>query len=209
MSGSTTLGMGIGTVGLGWSGMAGALGLVDLVFHPEVYLFQGTYDSEYTSSQSLPVGQRLTGGMIDTDGKYAGETHGALKKYVNWLVLQGRCYATDSSEIDRLGPNAARACLVSTGLNDATVSGMQQAWNEWRASTGGDGGGERRPAPTDPYASSRTACAASGGTWSDVTHTCTAAPPASSEGLSTGMWLLLALVGALAAYGIYYVATEG
>jgi hypothetical protein len=50
-------------------------------------------------------------------------------------------------------------------------------------------------------------CAAAGGTWNDATQTCIPAV-AEEKGLSTGVWILLALLGAAVAYGIYYAATE-
>lgn len=207
MGGTTTMGMGVGTVGLGWSQIGSALGaLGDLRSYPEVLAFQMTYNLARLSSQSLPADQRITGGAITEDGIYASETDTALQKYITYLVRRGHtgCGSVTSSEVRNIGPGAVRQCLVATGMSDAAVSVMQRARDEWKAASAEHPGGD-----TDPYASSRTACAASGGTWSDLTHTCTAGRRVASEGLSTGMWILLALIGAAVAYGVYYVATEG
>lgn len=210
MGGSTTLGMGVGTVGLGWSQMAGSVALGTLNEYPAVLAFQITYNLARSSSQSLPAEQRITGSAILEDSIYAGETDTALQKYITYLVRRGHtgCGSVTSSEVRTIGPSAVRQCLVATGMADAAVSVLQQARDEWkRASPAPRPDGGLHP-PTDPYASSRTACAAGGGTWSDLTHTCTPAPPAVSEGLSTGMWILLVLIGAAVAavaYGVYGV----
>lgn len=202
MGGSTTMGMGVGTVGLGWSQMAGPVALGELHVYREVLAFQITYNLARLTSASLPTEQRITGSAITEDGIYADETDGALQKYVTHLVRRGLCSDVSSAEVRAIGPNAVRDCLLRSAMTATAISVMQQARDEWKRvpRPSGDGG--------DPYASSRTACAASGGTWSDLTHTCTPAAPPASEGLSTGMWILLAIVGALAAWGVYYVATE-
>lgn len=197
--------------------------------YPEVRAFQITYNLARRSSESLPVEQRIPGLPIDEDGIYAGETDGALMKYVTYLVRRGHtgCGSVTSAEVRNIGPSAVRQCLVATGMADSAVSVMQRARDEWKAGSGErlDPWARQRadctsrggtwnstthscvPAAGDPYAAARAECASRGGTWNDTTNTCTAAG-AKDEGMGTGTWILLIALGAAVAGGIYYVATE-
>ena len=183
----------------------GGGGFGELNAYPAVRAFEITFNTVWTTSQALPAGQRITGAVITVDeGKYGSEVHGAMKRYVDFLVRQGECSATSASEVDRNGPNAARTCLLRTGMTDGAITVLQQAWREWRA------GASTRPEPgggsIDPYAAARMECATSGGTWDTSSNTCT--PAGASEGMGAGAWIAIALLGALGAYGVYYVATE-
>jgi hypothetical protein len=209
MSGST-IGTTIGTPGLGWAAVRGnplALGS-DLLSYPEVLSFQIIYNAVRLSSMALPADQRIPGNAIDTDGVYAGETQTALERYINFLVRQGHagCGSDSSAQARTNGPQGVSSCLGATGLSNPTITKLQQAWREWKAipSPSRD---RPPPATDDPYASARDACTSSGGTWNPTTNVCIPAG-VPDEGMGTGTWILLLLLGAAAAYGVWYVATE-
>lgn len=214
MSGSTTMGMGVGTVGLGWSQIGGlALGerhTINAVLALQVRLNRVKVDYP----------EWRPGSDITEDGIYASETHGRVKSLLTWALRSIPSFPECSTgvgvdQLDLSGPATIFDCLNAVltvppyaAFSRAQMNLIQGEWNAWKAAGVARPGGEVGPA-TDPYASSRTDCAARGGTWSDITHTCTAAPGVEPEGLSTGMWILLALIGAAVAYGVYYVITEG
>ena len=182
----------------------GGGGFKELAVYPAVRAFQIAFNTVRITSQALPPSQRISGGAVSEDGKYGSDTHSAMKKYIDFLVRQGECSATSASEVDRNGPNAARTCLLRTGMTDGAITVLQQAWREWKA------GASTRPEPgggsIDPYAAARMECATSGGTWNTSSNTCT--PAGTSEGMGAGAWIAIAILGGLGAYGLYVVATD-
>ena len=152
------------------------------------------------------------GANIGTDGRYGSGTHARLKSFITWATRRvpviEECLATGSDELDRSGPAQVSACMRQTlfdGLSSAELDQIQTAWREWKDAArepgGGGGGGS-----IDPYAAARIDCGTRGGTWSDATNTCTEA--GADDGMGAGAWIAIALLGALGAYGVYYVATD-
>jgi hypothetical protein len=203
-----TIGTTIGTPGLGWASVRGnplAMGSA-LLSYTEVMSFQIIYNAVRLSSLALPAAQRIPGSAIATDGVYASETQTALERYINFLVRQGHagCGSDSSVQARTNGPAGVATCLGATGLPAPTIAKMQQAWNEWKSLPATEPRGRD---PVDPYADARAACTSSGGTWNTATNVCIPAGT-DDEGMGTGTWILLLLLGAAVAGGIYYVATE-
>jgi len=182
----------------------------ELNAYPEVRAFEIAFNTTWALYHLLPAESRITGSQITVDeGKYGSEVDDALQRYITFLVRRGHagCGSVTSAEVRTIGPAAVRQCLVATGMTDAAVSVLQIARDEWKAATRDGGGGGGGGGAIDPYAAARIDCGTRGGTWNTSTNTCTEVG-AEDEGLGAGAWIAIALLGALGAYGIYYVAVD-
>lgn len=216
MSGTQILSGGVGlggaSAGSGWlavlHGQAGR-SLGELPVYPAVAKLQRVINGIQAASAGNPtmIPFREGRGRIGEDGRYGNETNQAAMALADWLVRQGWCSRTSGAEINRNGPNAMRDCLTAlTGVNQFSsgeVDELQRAWNDWVAAT---------PPPAGETAAARLArlqreCAAAGGTWNTARGVCNPGK-VEPEGMGTGMWILLALLGAALAYGIYWISTE-
>jgi hypothetical protein len=184
---------------------AGLGGLADLLVHPQVRRFQQLMNRlRNSTSAAFSTGV----GPLDEDGKWGDDTQAAAKRLADWFYGIGLCAGVSSERVDSLGPANMRNCLRSmsswatANLRSAGTPGLaanlissvgplsvwtsdgveelQTAFVEYRSSAyvPGPGGSDLVP---DPYASARAACAASGGTWDAVNHTCTPADAFAGE----------------------------
>ena len=152
------------------------------------------------------------GANIGVDDRYGSGTHARLKSFISWATRRvpviTACSTTGTDELDRSGPAQVAACMrqaLFDTLTAAELDQIQLAWREWKdaASSGGGGGGG---GSIDPYAAARIDCGTRGGTWNTATNTCTEV--GADEGMGTGAWIALLLLGGLGAAGVYYAVTS-
>lgn len=172
-------------------------GLGALVFHQQVRRFQQMMNRMRNSTSA---GFSTGVGPLSEDGIYAGQTQTAAERLADWFGRMGVCPGASMTLTRSVGPNNIRNCLramsawatanlrspgtpgVAANLiaslgplnvwRSEAVEELQSAWVEWRMdlSPPDDSGGD--DFTPDPYAAARAACAASGGTWDAVNHTC-------------------------------------
>lgn len=192
--------------------------------YPEIYALQSAIRTMLTWGQTrgLPTNVGIPSGF-SYDGKYGPKTHEGLRRMVKVGVLIGvdRCGAGfHLSDMDTLGPNAVRACILGPWgngyvggasvitpanlISGSIVDKAQQAWTEWRAALRAP---DPPPEATEPVTETPEPTADE---IADVQENGgpVPLPKKEDEGLSTATWIALFAAGALVAGGIYYVATD-
>jgi len=179
-------------------------GLGSLIAHDLVFTLQlgirnvlawGRAQSDASLHFSEPSGFAI-------DGKYGSATQLGLKRMVNVLVRGGFCTeGYHPADIDSNGPNAVGSCVmrstpIVTGINSAVLAACQSAWSEWKTALSSSS-----PPPAEPAVHPDT-------TPTDATPVVPITPPSKDEGMGTGEWILLLLLGAGVVGGAYYIFSD-
>lgn len=144
---------------------------------------------------------------IGEDEKYGRSTNGRLRSFIRFVTRASpvieSCAGTGTDELNRSGPAGVANCLYGglviapyapLDMNDMDI--IQQAWGEWKLA--GSTAENDRPVVTNPPGADGT----------PVPPTTTPPGTEKEEGMSTGAWVLLFVLGAAAVVGTWWVVSD-